>query len=123
MINPILKVLKEGDVVLVEIPDSSITGTGGIRQIIRLKELEYEPEDSEYPNQNWLDFKGDVIYTTVRVEKESENFIFSNCMGIKEILNPFLIEKYKIDYRMFSPKENQLTKEEYEYELQKELRR
>lgn len=109
MIRPLLKVLKDGDIVLMELPQNY---SAPIRQIVRLKNLEYESEDEEHPNMNWLNFEGEVLFTTVRVTKESENLIFTNCMGIRELLNPFLVEKYKSDYNMFFPKENQMSEEE-----------
>lgn len=115
MINPILKTLKEEDIVLLELPGSTIFNEPAIRQVIKIKNLKYEPEDEEYPNTNWLHFDAEVLLTTVRVPKDKENALFTNCMGIKEVLNVFLVEKYKKDYMMFHPSENQLTEEEYQY--------
>lgn len=109
MINPVLKILKEGDVVLMKVESSA--------QIVKLTSTKYHPEDEEYPNRNWLDFEGDVLYTTERVHKEDENFIMFNCMAISEILNDFLIEKYVKDFNMFSPKEHQLSDEELELKI------
>lgn len=115
MINPILKILKENDVVLLEIPASMRFNQPAIRQIVKIKNLKYEPEDEEHPNTNWLHFDGEVLQTTTRVPKGGENVLFANCLGIKEILNDFLVEKYKKDFMMFPPSENQYTEEEYEY--------
>lgn len=115
MINPILKVLKDNDVVLLEIPASHFFNQTAIRQVVRLNNLKYEPEDEKHPNINWLHFDAEVLLTTVRVPKGKENTIFASCMGIKEVLNDFLIEKYKKDFMMFHPSENQLTDEEFQY--------
>jgi hypothetical protein len=111
MINPLLKILKNDDVVLMSIEGNFTTSA----QIVKLKNVIYQPEDDECPTTNWLEFNGEVLFTTERVHSSNHNLIFTNCMGIKEILNPFLIEKYTHDYRMFPPSENQLTDAEFEY--------
>jgi hypothetical protein len=110
--NPILKKLKEGDVVLMRLP-SGVHNIPDIHQIVKLKNLVYESEDEEY-YFNWLNFEGDVLYTTHRVHISQINFIFTNCMGISEILNEFLIQKYIRDFYMFKPSENMLSDEEDE---------
>lgn len=112
MINPILPKLKEGDVVLSTLPFGV---NQNIYQIIKLKNLKYEPEDEEFPNRNWLNFEGEVLYTSQRVHKSYKDFIFINCMAIREILNPFLIEKYVRDYMLFKPEDHFLSDEEEEY--------
>jgi hypothetical protein len=110
MINPLLKVLKNDDVVLMSMEGNFTTSV----QIVKLKSVIYQPEDEEC-STNWLEFNGEVLFTTERVHSSNHNLIFMNCMAIKEILNPFLIEKYTHDYRMFPPTENQLTDAEFEY--------
>ena len=119
MINPILRVLKENDVVLLELPVSIRFNQPAIRQVVKVSNLKYEPEDEKHPNTNWLYFDGEVLLTTERVPKGKENALFCNCLGVKEILNNFLIEKYKKDFMMFPPSENQYTEEEYQYLEQK----
>lgn len=109
--NPILKTLVLGDVVLINIPSNTWTRSAPIRQIIKLTELDFDPGD----DFDWLNFKGDVLYTTERVHSSDPNLIFGNCFSITEKLNSFLIEKYKKDFMMFSPEENQLSDEELEY--------
>jgi len=115
MINPILRVVKENDVVLLEIPATIRFNQPAIRQIVKIRNLKYEPEDEKHPNTNWLHFDGEVLLTTERVPKGKENVLFANGFGIKEVLNEFLIEKYKKDFMMFHPSENQYTEEEYQY--------
>jgi hypothetical protein len=57
----------------------------------------------------------EVLFTSERTHPTETNIIFGNCMAITQILNNFLIEKYKIDYRLFKPTENALSDEEFEY--------
>jgi hypothetical protein len=111
--NPILKTLKVGDVVLLSMPGNHFSMNPPIRQIIKLTKAEYEK-----PNENgldWLNFDGEVLYTTQRVHPSEPNLIFGNCLAISEKLNDFLVQKYKIDYMMFAPNENVLSDEELEY--------
>lgn len=111
--NPILKTLKEGDVVLLAL-DSMSPGQPTHRQIVRLKNLEYQPKDNEF-DFDWLTFEGEVLYTSIRVHPSNRNFILTNCLGIVEKLNDFLVEKYQKDYNLFRPDEHQLSDEELEY--------
>jgi len=112
--NPILKTLKENDIVLFHIPSNTFTRSAPIRQIIKLKNLKFQPSDDKY-HFDWLNFEGEVLYTTERVHSENPNLIFGNCLSIIEKLNSFLVEKYVKDFMMFPPSENQLSDEELEF--------
>ena len=112
--NPILKTLSVGDIVLVHIPTDVWSRTAPIRQIVKLTKADYEPG----ADFDWMNFEGEVIFTSERVHASEPNLIFGNCLAISEKLNPFLIEKYKKDFMLFPPTENQLSDEELEY-LQK----
>lgn len=110
--NPILKTLSNGDVILLVVPTSS----RDLVQIIKLSDIKFESgADLTPPEIDWLNFKGEVLYTSMRVHHTQKDLIFGNCLAIREKLNPFLIEKYKKDYMLFSPSENMLSDEEQEY--------
>lgn len=108
MFNPILPILKENDIVLFS--------SNNNYQIARLTNLEYiaPNETSKY---NWLNYNYELLYTSVRLPYNNTNIILTNCLGICEILNDFLIQKYVKEYNMFLPTENVLSKEELEYLL------
>lgn len=112
--NPILKTLSIGDLVLINVPSGTFTRSAPIRQIIKLTEVEFDPRKDEN-GYDWLNFKGDVIFTSERVHASEPNLIFGNCLAITEKLNPFLVEKYVKDFMLFPPTENQLSDEELEY--------
>ena len=115
--NPLLKHIKPGDIVLMGI----IFGRQGlgdkrITQIVKITKADYEPANDEY-KFDWLNFKGEVIYTSERVHADSTNFIFGNCLAIEQILpNEFIIEKCVKDYMLFKPTEHQLTDAERDWQ-------
>ena len=84
--NPLLKILKAEDVVMVEIPSSGAT----FKQIVKLKNLKYQPADNEF-DFDWLDFDSDVLYVNQRTHKDILQCL-GNCLSITEIIPTELIE-------------------------------
>ena len=84
--NPLLKSLKDGDVVMVEIPSSGAT----FKQIVKIKNVKYQSADDEF-DFDWLDFESDVLYVNRRTHKDILQCM-GNCLAITEIIPPELIE-------------------------------
>jgi hypothetical protein len=85
--NPLLKTLKDGDVVMVEIPSSGAT----FKEIVKLKNLKYQPADEKF-DFDWLDFDCDILYVNQRVHKDMLQSSLGNCLAITEIIPTDLIE-------------------------------
>jgi hypothetical protein len=85
--NPILKTLKDGDVVMIYIPFPSGQSA---RQIVRLKNIKYLPADDKF-DFDWLDFDCDVLYVNQRTHKDVLQ-CWGNCVSIAEVIPADLIE-------------------------------
>jgi len=84
--NPLLKTLKDGDVVMVEVPSSGAS----FKQIVKLKNLKYQSADNEF-DFDWLHFDSDVLYVNQRTHKDIMQCM-GNCLAITEIIPTELIE-------------------------------
>lgn len=106
--NPLIKILKDGDVVLMEIPSISRT----LMQIVRLKNLKYQPANEEF-DFDWLEFEGDVLYVNARHHQSMLSPI-GNCLSITEIIPTELIENYAKKYDMWRSDLHLLSDAEFE---------
>lgn len=108
--NPILKTLKEGDIVMVEL----VSKNGKpFKQICQLSNLKYFPADETY-DSDWLEFKTEVLYTNFRM---SPNAIYciGNCLAITEVIPKELVQIYVTREGMWNPEQYPLSDEEVEY--------
>jgi len=111
--NPILKTLKENDIVLISVPSWNRTD---LKQIVKLNQIEFQPSTEEF-NFDWIDFDGEVLYTNVRMNLENQNFIFGNCLAICEKVNPDFMEQTAKIHDLWKAGENVMSEEEYQYEI------
>ena len=71
---------------MLEIPSSGMSA----KQIVKLKNLKYEPADDEY-DFDWLEFEGDVMYVNMRTHPKNMTPM-GNCLSITEIIPAELVE-------------------------------
>ena len=107
--NPIIKTLKEGDIVLVEVPSAE---RAAFKQICKLHNLKYYPADEQF-DFDWLDFDAEILYTNYRMHKSMIKCI-GNCLAIEEILDPSYVEIYVRQNDMWKPEMYQLSDVELE---------
>ena len=107
--NPLLKLIKEGDLVLMEI--SGFTSVA--KQICRLKNIKFQPANEEY-NFDWLDFEVDVLYTSIRMHPTLLNQCIGNCQAIKEIIPEGILEIVAKNYNVWKADEYMLSDAELE---------
>lgn len=115
--NPLLKTLKENDVVMVELRSKE---RANFKQICRLYNLKYTPADEKY-DFDWLDFDAEVLYVNWRVHPTMVNCI-GNCLAIGEIIPTGLIETYVRQNEMWKPEAYPLSDAELESK-QREIER
>lgn len=120
MYNPLLKTLKENDIVLIEIRQPNPVRPPSI-QIARINNLKFIPKD-ESCSFDWLDFDGEILYTNARLHKSILKKPIGNCYAIKEKLpnNEKFLENYaninglwKAELYMYSDEEVEHIKEEF----------
>lgn len=102
--NKLLKLLKEGDIVLTSPP---------IVQILKITNLKFEPANEEC-SFDWLDFDRQILYTNVRLHKSESNFKLVGCMGISEIVPIEIIELIAKREGIWKFEDHQLSDEEFE---------
>lgn len=108
--NPILKTLKENDIVLLE-----IAGNGPpIKQIARIFNLKFQKADDEY-DFDWLNFDSEVLYTNMKLHETEKNKTFGNCLAIIEKVEESHLEQYSKSLYMWNVDEYKLSDEEFEY--------
>ena len=107
--NPVLPLIREDHYVFMEM--FGRYGEVPIRQIVRVYDLKYEPEDNQY-DFNWLNFKGEVIYTNFRMHPEMINSPAGNCLSITEIIPIALLERFAANHNMWLATEFPLSDEE-----------
>lgn len=112
--NPILKQLKEGDIVLTENPSHDLATC---KQMIKLRNIKYHPIDDKHMF-DWLDFEGDILYTNIKLHKSLLNQPIGNCMSITEIICDEQIEQLARLYDMWKADEYMLTDSEFKYKQQ-----
>lgn len=83
--NPIIKELKENDLVLLEIPSSERPTLKQICRIYNFRFLE---------GQVWLYFDGTVLYTNFKLHRSMLKRVMGNCMSITEKIDPEHLEQY-----------------------------
>lgn len=105
--NPILKLLKEGDIVFMEVPSFLFT----VKQIIKLKNLKYEPVDDQF-KFDWLNFDPEVLYTNMRWHPSLLGRCAGNCLAIKEIVPTAILEMFAANHNMWKATDNMLSDEE-----------
>lgn len=110
--NPLSKIVKEGDIVLIELEGMRYNSPIS-RQICRLKNLKYEPADEKY-NFDWLYFEVDVLYTSMRTHPSLLNECVGNCLAIKEIIPEGIADMYAKNHNMWPATEFMLSDEELE---------
>lgn len=108
--NPILKILKENDIVLVELPSDMRVN---YFQICKIYNLKYTPSNDEF-DFDWLDFNTEVLYVNWRVHPTLINQCIGNCLAITEVIPVELIETFVVQYRMWKPEEYPLSDAELE---------
>lgn len=115
MQNPILKNIKDGDVVLMEMESRYDTPH---RNLVRLSNVEYIPAGTEHEGStfdfDWLEYDADVLYTNKKMHSSWLDKGVCNCLGITEIVEEELIEKYVQTYNMFDAKKYTVSDEEAE---------
>lgn len=80
--NPILKTLKENDIVMIEIPSME---RADIKEICRIFNLKYLPPNEKY-NFDWLHFEVEILYTNMKLHKSMLTESVGNCMAITEVI-------------------------------------
>ena len=110
--NPLLKILKENDVVMVELCS---TERANFKQICRLHNLKYTPTDGEF-DFDWLNFDAEILYVNFRIHPTMIHCI-GNCLAITEIVPIDLIETYARQNEMWNPEKYQLSDAELEAKL------
>jgi len=114
--NPVIKDVKENDIVLFELPANN---RGNYIQICRVYNLNYEPSDEEY-DFDWLYFDAEVLFVNLRMHKKHIVCI-GNCLAIKEIIPFELVNKYVKLYDLWKPEENTLSDAEFQREVEKRI--
>jgi len=107
--NPILKEIKNGDIVMVEMPSKL---RAAYKQICKLTDIKYEPADKETPF-DWLNFKSEILYTNYRLHPTMMHCI-GNCLAISEIIPAELIDTYVRQNEMWRPEQYPLSDAEFE---------
>lgn len=108
--NPLLKTLKNGDVVLFEIPYASDKPDYIIAEISNLK---FYPSDEEY-DYDWLDFDSKALYSTYRMHLEHLK-VPVNCMCITEVFpkdKPNRLRRAIKEYDLMDVNDDPLSDEE-----------
>lgn len=113
--NPILKTLKEGDIVLIEI-GSQIRLP--IKQICKIYNLNFQPADEKF-SFDWLEFDGDILYTNYKLHPSMLKKPAGNCMAIIEVIPRRLLPQYTKVNMMWKPEDYPMSNEELEYMEQK----
>ena len=115
MQNDLLKLLKEGDIVMFE---ANSNERAPYQMIVRLTELKFIPKDGD-ADFDWLDFKGEPLYTNWRlhesmIEEWKNGHGGMNCLGISEIIPKDLIERFALLHNMWKVDEFLLSDVELE---------
>ena len=90
MNNPILKYIKNNDIVLFELPSTERTN---IKEIVRIYNLNFIPADDGF-KFDWLEFEGEILYTNIRLHHSMINKPIGNCLAITEIIPNDFVEQY-----------------------------
>lgn len=105
--NPILKTLKENDIVFMQV--------GTILQICRIYDLEYDPKESKHI-KDWLEFKGEVLYTNHKLHESMLHTPSGNCMSIIEVISPSHLQQYARSKDLWLAKEYLMSDDELQYQ-------
>ena len=108
--NPILKFLKPGDIVLIEVPSLE---RASYKQIIKITEYKFLLKDAQY-NFDWADFGGTVLYTNFKMHKDMLERPIGNCMAITEKIPNDLLETIARTYDMWKADQYLMTDLELE---------
>lgn len=115
MNNPLLKNIKEGDIVLMEIQSSE---RNSFKEICKLSNLNFQPADKEF-NFDWLEFEGEILYTNFRLHKSMLDKPMGNCLSITEIIPIDLVETYVRINDMWRANNFLMSDQELEYKQSK----
>ena len=85
--NPILKTLKNGDIVMLALEYNEDGQSIIKKQIVKLKNIKYIPPDDDH-DFDWLEFDGDVLYSNCKVPA-----FVGNCIAIK-----YKIKESELEY-------------------------
>ncbi len=112
--NPLLKEIKDNDIVLFRYPFTQ----GEVRIMVRLYDVEYQPANEKY-DFDWLESKGEPLYTNQRLSPESitawKEGKMTNPICAAEIIKPDFVEQYSVALNMWKADENMLTEAEVEH--------
>lgn len=119
--NPVLKTVKEGDLVLFHSPGMvSMHGfVPDLYQIARLTNIKLLEADDKY-NFEWLEYDADLLYSSVQLPEDSMEPSL-NCMAISQIVPSELLDNLVHSFRLFDPRKYPLSKEEVERVVSKYL--
>jgi len=94
MNNPILKTLKENDLVLIEVPSIE---SYNLKEIVKISNLKLDDDNG------WLDFDAEVLYTNTKMHKSMLNEAHGNCMAISETVDPLHLIQFARLHDMWKP--------------------
>ena len=102
--NPILKTLKDGDIVMIEVSD--------YKQIVKLKNIQYKPLNKKF-DSDWLEFDSEVLFTNTRMHKNNMTAL-GNCLAITQIIPNEIVENIASQNKMWKADMYLLSDEEVE---------
>jgi hypothetical protein len=120
MKNPLLKTLKDGDIVMFVYHTmgptlGDMTPSKEIRYIARLSKTKFIPAD-EKCSADWLEFESEILYSNQRQHPELlKQGVPFNCMAIMETVPEGLIEKMAEFHKLWKAEEYMYSDIELEH--------